>query len=194
MKRVLVGSMHHESNSFNPIITDEKDFSIRYGEDSLVFETKNNALRGIVDTLKENGYDVVPTLSARAVPNGEVSYELYSRLKKEFIERALEADKIKKLDGINLALHGSMRVVGLGEAEGDLLEELRKHFKDIPIVVALDMHTTMTDKMHKYADAYVGYKCAPHTDCFETGEHAAEILMCIFKENKIPKKSWVSVP
>ncbi|MGL5624639.1 M81 family metallopeptidase, partial [Cetobacterium sp.] len=46
MKRVLVGSMHHESNSFNPIITDEKDFSIRYGEDSLVFETKNNALRG----------------------------------------------------------------------------------------------------------------------------------------------------
>ncbi|MGL4785678.1 MAG: M81 family metallopeptidase, partial [Cetobacterium sp.] len=104
MKRVLVGSMHHESNSFNPIITDEKDFSIRYGADSLVFETKNNALRGIVDTLKENGYDVVPTLSARAVPNGEVSYELYSRLKKEFIERALEADKIKKLDGINLAL------------------------------------------------------------------------------------------
>lgn len=194
MKRVLVGSMHHESNSFNPIITDEKDFSIRYGEDSLVFETKNNALRGIVDTLKENGYDVVPTLSARAVPNGEVSYELYSRLKKEFIERALEADKIKKLDGINLALHGSMRVVGLGEAEGDLLEELRKHFKDIPIVVALDMHTTMTDKMHKYADAYVGYKCAPHTDCFETGEHAAEILMYIFKENKIPKKSWASVP
>ena len=37
MKRVLVGSMHHESNSFNPIITYEKDFSLIYGEDSLCF-------------------------------------------------------------------------------------------------------------------------------------------------------------
>ncbi|WP_426709414.1 M81 family metallopeptidase [Cetobacterium sp. SF1] len=194
MKRILVGSMHHESNSFNPIIADEKDFSIKYGEDSLVFENKNNALRGIVDTLRENGYEVVPTLSARAVPNGEVSLELYKRLKKEFIERALEADKIKKLQGINLALHGSMRVAGLGEAEGDLLEELRKHFKDIPLVVALDMHTTMTDKMHKNCDGYVGYKCAPHTDCFETGEHAARILMDIFEKNTLPKKAWVRVP
>ena len=107
MKRVLVGSMHHESNSFNPIIADERDFSIRYGKDALIFETKNNALRGIVDTLKEKEYDIVPLLSARAVPNGEVSFELYSRLKKEFIERAIEADKIKKVDAINLALHGS---------------------------------------------------------------------------------------
>lgn len=194
MKRVLVGSMHHESNSFNPIIADERDFSIKYGEESLIFETKNNALRGITDTLKENGYDVVPVLSARAVPNGEVSYELYAKLKKDFIERALQADKEKKLDGINLALHGSMRVQGLGEAEGDLLEELRKYFKDIPIVVALDMHTTMTEKMFKYCDAYVGYKCAPHTDCFETGEHSAKILMDIFNKNKKPKKSWVKVP
>ncbi|MGL5934217.1 MAG: M81 family metallopeptidase, partial [Cetobacterium sp.] len=122
------------------------------------------------------------------------SFELYSRLKKEFIERAIEADKIKKVDAINLALHGSMRVVGLGEAEGDLLEELRKYFKDIPIVVALDMHTTMTDKMFQYADAYVGYKCAPHTDCFETGEHSAKMLIDIFEKNKKPKKAWVKVP
>lgn len=194
MKRVLVGSMHHESNSFNPIIADERDFSIRYGKDALIFETKNNALRGIVDTLKEKEYDIVPLLSARAVPNGEVSFELYSRLKKEFIERAIEADKIKKVDAINLALHGSMRVVGLGEAEGDLLEGLRKFFKDIPIVVALDMHTTMTDKMFEYADAYVGYKCAPHTDCFETGEHSAKMLIDIFQKNQKPKKAWIKVP
>lgn len=194
MKRVLVGSMHHESNSFNPIIADERDFVIRYGKEALVFETRNNALRGITDTLTENGYEVVSVLSARAVPNGEVSFELYSRLKKEFIERALEADKEKRLDAINLALHGSMRVKDLGEAEGDLLEELRKYFPEIPIVVALDMHTTMTDRMFRYADAYVGYKCAPHTDCFETGEHSANILMDIFKNGRIPKKSWVKVP
>ncbi|MGL4402686.1 MAG: M81 family metallopeptidase [Fusobacteriaceae bacterium] len=194
MKRILIGSMHHESNSFNPIIADERDFIIKYGSEALKFENRNNALKGIFDTLSEAEYDIVPILSARAVPNGEVSYELYLKLKKEFIERVLEADKEKKIDGINLALHGSMRVKGLGEAEGDLLEELRKHFKDIPVVVALDMHTTMTDRMFDYADAYVGYKCAPHTDCFETGEHSAKILIEIMNKNRLPKKSWVTVP
>lgn len=194
MKRILIGSMHHESNSFNPIIADDKDFIIKYGKDALIFETRNNALRGIYETLNNKNYDIVPLLSARAVPNGEVSFELYSRIKKEFIQRAIEADKEKKIDAINLALHGSMRVVGLGEAEGDLLEELRKYFIDIPIVVALDMHTTMTDRMFKYADAYVGYKCAPHTDCFETGEHSANILINIFKNNTKPKKAWVNIP
>lgn len=194
MKRILVGSMHHESNSFNPIIADERDFSIKYRKDALVFQSRNNALKGIVDTLIENNYEVVPVLSARAVPNGEVSFQLYSKLKKDFIEIALKENEIKKLDGINLALHGSMRVEGLGEAEGDLLKELRKYFKDIPIVVALDMHTTMTDNMFNYADAYIAYKCAPHTDCFETGEHSAKILIDIFKKEKLPKKAWVKVP
>ncbi|MCJ8343750.1 MAG: M81 family metallopeptidase, partial [Cetobacterium sp.] len=194
MKRILVGSMHHESNTFNPIVTDEKDFIIKYGEESLKFESKNNALRGIVDTLTEKGYEVVPTLSARAVPNGEVSYDLYMRLKKEFIERAIEADKIKKIDGINLALHGSMRVKDFGEAEGDLLEELRKYFKDIPIIVALDMHTSMSNKMYENGDGFVAYKCAPHTDCFETGEHSANILIEALEKNLKLIKAWVKLP
>ncbi|MGX6591843.1 M81 family metallopeptidase [Cetobacterium ceti] len=194
MKRILVGSMHHESNTFNPIVTDEKDFIIKYGEESLKFESKNNALRGIVDTLIEKGYEVVPTLSARAVPNGEVSYDLYMRLKKEFIERAIEADKIKKIDGINLALHGSMRVKDFGEAEGDLLEELRKYFKDIPIIVALDMHTSMSNKMYENGDGFVAYKCAPHTDCFETGEHSANILIEALEKNLKLIKAWVKLP
>ena len=28
MKRVLVAAMHHESNSFNPIVAGEKDFNV----------------------------------------------------------------------------------------------------------------------------------------------------------------------
>ena len=30
-----------------------------------------------MDTLQEQGYEVVPTLFASAVPNGEVDYEFY---------------------------------------------------------------------------------------------------------------------
>jgi microcystin degradation protein MlrC len=52
----------------------------------------------------------------------------------------------------------------LQEAEGPLLAGLREILPNIPIFVALDMHATMTEQMHRNADGMVGYKCAPHTD------------------------------
>jgi len=194
MKRILVGGMRHESNSFNPIITDEKDFNVEYGMEILNFKNKNDSLKGIVDTLTDQGYEVIPTINARAVPNGEVSLSFYQNIKKEFLERAVIANKEKKIDAINLALHGSMRVKGLGEAEGDLLIALKELFPGIPIICALDMHTTMTDNMHQNCDAYVGYKCAPHTDRFETGVHSAKMLIEMLENNTKLTKAWVRIP
>ena len=70
MKRVLVASMMHESNSFNPIIAGENDFGVVRGEKTFLREIqKNDPLRGVMDTLQEQGYEVVPTLFASAVPN-----------------------------------------------------------------------------------------------------------------------------
>ncbi|MEI6856135.1 M81 family metallopeptidase [Psychrilyobacter sp.] len=194
MRRILVGGIRHESNSFNPIIVDEKDFNVEYGMEILNFKTKNDSLRGIVDTLTNRGYEVVPTINARAVPNGEVSLPFYKAIKKDFLERAIIANEEKKIDAINLALHGSMRVKGLGEAESDLLIALKQQFPDIPVVCALDMHTTMTDDMHQNCDAYVGYKFAPHTDCFETGEHSAKMLIEMLENKTKLTKAWVRLP
>lgn len=33
MKRILIAGMHHESNSFNPITTCEKDFRVIIGNE-----------------------------------------------------------------------------------------------------------------------------------------------------------------
>ena len=85
MKRVLVAAMHHESNSFNPIVAGEKDFNVlREGE---FFENfrKNDSLTGVVKTLMDAGYEVVPAVSCRAVPNGEVDYDFYQGIKKEML-------------------------------------------------------------------------------------------------------------
>ncbi|WP_028855715.1 M81 family metallopeptidase [Psychrilyobacter atlanticus] len=194
MRRILVGGMRHESNSFNPIIADEKDFNVEYGMEILNFKSKNDSLKGIIDTLINKGYEVVPTVNARAVPNGEVSLSFYQAIKKDFLERAVIANEERKIDAINLALHGSMRVKGLGEAEGDLLIALKELFPDTPIVCALDMHTTMTDNMHQNCEAYVGYKFAPHTDCFETGEHSAKMLIEMLENNTKLTKAWVRLP
>ncbi|HEY8364698.1 MAG TPA: M81 family metallopeptidase [Haloplasmataceae bacterium] len=191
MKRVLVAGFMHESNSFNPIVTTEKDFKIIYGEELFSYLRNDDSIFGIVRTFQSVGYKVIPTVYARAVPNGEVDYDFYIRLINDIIERA---KNIYRFDAITLALHGSMRVKGIGDAEGYFLEELRKLFPNIPIISALDMHTTMTKRMFDNCDGFVGYKSAPHTDCFETGVQAAKMTIQIL-ENKIkPTACWIRVP
>lgn len=194
MKRVLTAGMHHESNSFNPITTGERDFRVIYGTDIFSNLRENDAVTGIIRTLQAVGYEVVPTVFARAVPNGEVDYDFYQRIKGEIIARAQAAQAEGPIDAITLALHGSMRVKGLGEAEGYLLEELRSLFPHTPIFCSLDMHATMTQRMHDNCDGFVGFKTAPHTDCLETGAHAAQMTIAALEKRVRAQGAWVRVP
>lgn len=194
MKRVLVAAMQHESNSFNPIIAGEKDFSVIRGANVLNRSRDNDPLVGIIKTLQAEGYEVVPTIFASAVPNGEVDRDFYMELKAEILKIAREENAKKPLDAITFSLHGSMRVKDFGEAEGFLLEELRQLLPDIPLFCALDMHTTMTNRMYENCDGYVGYKCAPHTDRYETGVHAARMTIAALEEGFTAHSAWVKVP
>lgn len=189
-KRVLVGGLHHESDTFNPIITSRDDIWVKRGVD-LINNIKKDSCSGIIKTLIDHDIEVIPTLIARAVPNGEWDKEYYLELKKEFMDK-FKAEK--NLDALCLSLHGSMRVNGVGEAEGDLLKSIRKINPDILIVASLDMHATITKDMIDNCDAFVGYKCAPHTDTFETGFHAANIVLEALETKIKPTMSAVHIP
>ncbi len=188
--RVLVGGFHHESDTFNPITTSKKDIRLRRGHE-LFSEEREDALSGIVKTLSMAGIEVIPSLHARAVPNGEWDRAYYTELKEEFLS-CIKANL--PLDGICLALHGSMRVRGIGEAEGDILESIREICPDTPLVSSLDMHATITKRMLDNADGFAGYKCAPHTDAFETGCLAASILLYMLKEGRKPYMAAYHIP
>ena len=191
MKRVLVGAMNHESNSFNPIIAAEADFQILRGAAVLARRKENDTLTGILDTLEQAGYCPVPTIFASAVPNGLVDREFCAQLREEILEIARSAGPI---DAVCFALHGSMTDSSLEEAEGPLLAGLRQIFPHTPIFVALDMHATMTEAMHQNADGFVGYKCAPHTDQAETGVHAAKMTIAALEQGIHAHSAWVKVP
>ena len=191
MKRILVGAMNHESNSFNPIIAGEEDFLVLRGQQVLARRKNNDTLTGILDTLEQAGYEPVPTVFASAVPNGLVDVTFCQNLRQEILEMAKNAGHI---DAICFALHGSMTDAAYEEAEGPLLEGLRQNVPHIPIFVALDMHATMTEKMHKNVDGFVGYKCAPHTDQTETGVHAAKMTIAALEKGINAKSAWVKVP
>ena len=126
MKRVLVAAMHHESNSFNPIVAGENEFRVLRGQEFFENFRDNDSLTGVVKTLMDAGYEVVPAVSCRAVPNGEVDYDFYQGIKNEILEVARKENEKKPLDAITLSLHGSMRIKKIGDAEGYLLEDLRK--------------------------------------------------------------------
>ena len=90
MKRVLVAGLQHESNSFNPIVTGEKDFQVIRGAEVFNRFRPNDPVSGVIKPLMEQGYEVVPTVFASAVPNGEVDHDFYMNLKAEIIRVAKE--------------------------------------------------------------------------------------------------------
>lgn len=193
--RILVGGMNHESNTFNPIITGEDDFVVFYGDEILSKgASPYYSSTGIVKTLTEAGCSLAPTVLARAVPNGVVSSTFYQRIKTEFLRRAEEALKQGPIDGVCLALHGSMKVENLGCAEGDLLIAIRERLPSVPLTVALDMHATITPELLACVNGFVGYKTAPHVDCQETGAHAARMLLESLKTGRKLYTAYRRIP
>jgi microcystin degradation protein MlrC len=63
----------------------------------------------------------------------------------------------------------------------------------VPIVVSLDLHGILTDRMVEHSDAIVAYHTYPHVDFFETGERAARLLMKIL-EGARPVTAKVAIP
>ncbi|MDR1287968.1 MAG: M81 family metallopeptidase [Treponema sp.] len=193
--RILTGGFSHESNSFNPIITGEEDFTVVRGSgacDAEVFAGYSSS--GIAETLAGAGAEVVPTVLARAIPGGIVSGAFYAAIKEELLEAARGALKKGPIDGACLALHGSMKVEGNICAEGDLCTALRKILPGVPFTAALDMHATITPALLETVDGFAGYKTAPHTDCFETGVLAAKTLLASLSSGKKLYTASQSVP
>ena len=97
-------------------------------------------------------------------------------------------------DAFALALYGSMRVEEIGDAESDLLSTLKGLYPNIPIFASLDMHAAVSDAMVKNCDALVCYKCAPHTDTFETGQKVGAITLDYLRTGHLPKQCAVKIP
>ena len=179
--KIFTGGFHHESDTFNPIVTTIEDILVRRGE-QLQECMREDSLYGINKALRDKGFEVVSSLHARAVPNGEWDKNVYLSLREEFLTSLKEALPV---DGICLALHGSMRVKEIGKAESDLLKQIRLLCPHTPITASLDMHATITEELLALIDGVVGYKCAPHTDTIETGIAAANLLIQLINNKRL---------
>lgn len=193
MAKVLIAECMQEISSFNPLESGYEDFTITRGAELLAQRGLNSALGGALGVLDGENVEVVPTISAIAPSAGTLSETGWRRLKGELLA-AIE-EKAKGVDAVLFSLHGAMGAVGELDPEGWLLQETRRLVGlNVPIVISLDLHGILTERMLSQIDGFAVYYTYPHVDFGDTGTRAARLLMRILKEGLRPVTARVVIP
>jgi microcystin degradation protein MlrC len=195
MFKIMVGECKQEVSSFNPAPSSYADFDISVGEQMLAFHRGGRVeLGGALHLFDSRGdIEIVPTYSARAITSGgRLTAASYRRIMDEFLAAVRAAPPV---DGVYLSLHGAMSAEGEDDPEGWLLAEVRKRLgESVPIVVSLDLHGILTDRMLQHSNAIVAYHTYPHVDFYQTGVRAANLLLRILEGTAKPVTAHVRIP
>ena len=92
-------------------------------------------------------------------------------------------------------MHGAAVTETEGDLEGDLISCVRNIVgSQIPIVVTLDLHAHVTEKMIKNSNAILAWEQYPHLDPYETGQRGANLIKDILEKNIKPKMYFSKTP
>lgn len=194
--RIAIGQIQVESNTF---VLQKADLSyfrsthLLYGDEITGRLGGTHAeVGGFLDILGGAGAEIVPTVAAHSVSSGVVPRETFETLQSELLARlAAEAS----IDGVLLALHGSMVVEGDHDGEGALLASVRELVgPNLPLVATLDLHANVTEQMVKHATALVGYDTYPHVDLYETAVRGARLLLSAVRGEADPVAVFAKAP
>ncbi len=198
MARILIAECKQEVSTFNPNMSGYEDFGIRFGQEIVDYhETVRNEIGGALEVFRGvPGIELVPSFSAFFITSGgTLADSAWTRISKEFLAAIRDAAATGPLDGVYFCMHGAMATETELDPEGFLLRESRKILgEEIPVVVSLDLHGILTDRMVEHSDAIVAYHTYPHVDFFETGQRAARLLLKIMAGEAEPVTAKVAVP
>jgi microcystin degradation protein MlrC len=189
--KVAIGSIMHESNSFNLEPTTLADFRVR--EAALRdWATGNSEVAGFVEEGRERGFDLIPTIYAAAAPKGPVASAAFEELTARLIQTMREP---KGLDGVLLALHGAMYTEEFPQADEEIVRRLRAALgSNIPLVVTLDFHANISPALVELTDVTITYQQNPHIDTKQRGALAAAILSRMLAGEVRPRQALVKPP
>ncbi|MGB3306385.1 MAG: M81 family metallopeptidase [Thermomicrobiales bacterium] len=186
--RIGIGGIAIESSTFSPLPATVDDFTIQRGDEIVAnypyFE--NGTFEGRQDV------EWLGTLKARAIPGGPVAGESYAAMKGELLQRLHAA---LPLDGFFYDIHGAMSVVGLDDAEGDLITAIREAVgPECIISTGMDLHGNVSDVLVGAIDCFTAYRQAPHVDAMETKARAIRNLLNLLDEGVRPYRAWARIP
>jgi microcystin degradation protein MlrC len=195
MPKILVSECKQEISSFNPVLGRYEDFLVSRGQD--VFEHHRGTrteMAGALSVLAgDSGIELVPGYSARGITSGgTLSDAAFSRIASEFLHAVRAAQPV---DGVYFSLHGALAAQSEPDVEGHLLSASREIVGEkVPIVISLDLHGILTDRMLANSDAATVYQTYPHVDFFETGQRAARLLLRLLTGQIRPVTARVPIP
>jgi microcystin degradation protein MlrC len=137
-------------------------------------------------------WEPVPILLAGSHPAGPVEGALID----QFIDRITTGLRdAGKLDAVYVANHGGMTATDREDPDGDIISGARSVVgAGTPIVVTLDLHANISDRMVDDSNLIVGYRTNPHVDMIERGEEAALALRMMLAGTWQTKSAFIRLP
>lgn len=195
MTRILIAECKQEVSTFNPVSSGCEDFTLRHGQAILDYHRRvRSEVGGALSVFDATpGVELVPTCGAHFITSGgTLADAAFARIAGEILSSIKAGPPV---DGIYFSLHGAMATESEGDPEGWLLAETRKIVGErVPIIISLDLHGIVTDRMLEHSDAAVAFHTYPHVDFFSTGERAARLLLRIVAGEVKPVTAKVTVP
>lgn len=194
--RLAVIHIGQETNDFNPVPTTMRDFeSFGLYEGQAIFDKLGDIgqIGGYLAAVKASGRQVesVPITRGWATAGGRITTECRLHFETRIREGLRRAGRI---DGLAMQLHGACAADGVDDVEGAQVAICREILgPDIPIVLSLDHHANITQRMVDLSTAIVGHRTQPH-EPFDTGRIGAELLMRIVAGEVKPVMAWRKIP
>ncbi len=177
MKRVFLGSIATETNSFSPLRTDLRDFMESFYAPPGGHPDSPTLCSAIypVARCRANAYDweLIEGTATWAEPGGIVNARAWSHLRDQLLAELRGALPVNI---VLLGLHGAMIAEGEPDCEGDLLERVRAVAGPETLIgVTYDPHSHLTARCVRNTDLMVAFKEFPHTDFVSAAENLASL-------------------
>ena len=205
--RIGYGRIFHEACAYSPITTEREDFLRMHHlsgvELARAVTWKGKEFEGYMPHAELTGFaaaarlaggvETIPLESSLAIPSGPLSPECFESL---IVGMEHQVAKAGDLDGIYLALHGSMQVHGLDEApEAVIIQRVRAAAPTgVRIAVSYDLHAHLTPGLVDPVDVLIAYRSNPHWDLYPTGFRAGNRLIRALRGEIKPVHAWRKLP
>jgi microcystin degradation protein MlrC len=198
-KRIAVGGMQHETNTFAPHLATLEAFEradswpeLTIGEPLIdAMRGLNIPLSGFIASATEDSHHLHPLCWCSAEPSSYVTHEAFERVAGIICSSLREIDG---LDAVYLDLHGAMVSEDYEDGEGELLRRVRDIVgPSVPVVISLDLHANVTEGMLDDCDAMTIYRTYPHLDMAQTGARAYHLLAPLL-DGQRPHKAMRKIP
>ncbi|MBK36972.1 MAG: microcystin degradation protein MlrC [Gemmatimonadetes bacterium] len=193
--RIAIASYGQETSSFSPELTTLdtfRQYGLHEGKDILENCRGVASVGGFLETVDAAiDWEPLPIIHGWAGANGPLTPETLEFFHHKVVEGLRSVGEIEIL---YFALHGAGEAQNEPDTEGHLLEAARSVLgPEVPIVISLDHHANLTDRMVRNCNALVGHRTQPH-DQPDTGRLAGQILVDIANGRITPTLAHRKIP